>query len=184
MAASISAGRRLGCSSTSRTPLAASRAPLARSRLVVRAATAMDINVEAYCCLVRAAAARGRAPGSLRGAPLLSPQKVPAGRHACGAHGLHRRSPRSCCYTSRSPPPEPRICRASRTDPCRRPAPCRPLPPQGLAHCFRKGEDGKLVDVFVIEPLSASSLECMAPKPIRYLRNHYKVQHRESWLVD
>jgi hypothetical protein len=33
---------------------------------------------------------------------------------------------------------------------------------QGLAHCFRKGDDGKLEDLFVIEPLSASSLECMA----------------------
>ncbi|KIY95315.1 hypothetical protein MNEG_12646 [Monoraphidium neglectum] len=32
----------------------------------------------------------------------------------------------------------------------------------GLAHCFRKKEDGKLEDVFVIEPLSATSLECMA----------------------
>lgn len=33
---------------------------------------------------------------------------------------------------------------------------------QGLAHCFRKNDEGKLEDVLVIEPLSASSLECMA----------------------
>ncbi|GBF89406.1 hypothetical protein Rsub_01978 [Raphidocelis subcapitata] len=32
----------------------------------------------------------------------------------------------------------------------------------GMAHCFKKNENGKLEDVFVIEPLSASSLECMA----------------------
>ena len=33
---------------------------------------------------------------------------------------------------------------------------------QGLAHCFERGEDGgKLQDVFVIEPVSANSLECM-----------------------
>jgi phosphatidylinositol glycan class S len=32
----------------------------------------------------------------------------------------------------------------------------------GLAHCFERGEDGgKLQDVFVIEPVSANSLECM-----------------------
>lgn len=32
----------------------------------------------------------------------------------------------------------------------------------GLAHCFKKNDAGKLEDVFVIEPLGASSLECMA----------------------
>jgi hypothetical protein len=32
----------------------------------------------------------------------------------------------------------------------------------GLAHCFEKGDDGKLQDCFVIEPISANSLECMA----------------------
>lgn len=32
----------------------------------------------------------------------------------------------------------------------------------GLAHCFKKNDEGKLEDVFVIEPLSATSLECMA----------------------
>lgn len=31
----------------------------------------------------------------------------------------------------------------------------------GLAHCFEKGDDAKLQDVFVIEPVSANSLECM-----------------------
>lgn len=32
----------------------------------------------------------------------------------------------------------------------------------GLAHCFERSEDGgKLVDAFVIEPVSANSLECM-----------------------
>lgn len=31
----------------------------------------------------------------------------------------------------------------------------------GLAHCFEKGDDGKLQDCFVIEPISANSLECM-----------------------
>ena len=34
--------------------------------------------------------------------------------------------------------------------------------PQGLAHCFEKSEEGKLVDRMVIEPVSANSLECMA----------------------
>ncbi len=33
---------------------------------------------------------------------------------------------------------------------------------QGLAHCFEKGDDGKLTDRFVIEPITANSLECMA----------------------
>ena len=33
---------------------------------------------------------------------------------------------------------------------------------QGLAHCFVKNEDGKLADQFVIEPITANSLECMA----------------------
>ncbi|GAB4820506.1 hypothetical protein N2152v2_007552 [Parachlorella kessleri] len=32
----------------------------------------------------------------------------------------------------------------------------------GLAHCFEKGDDGKLTDRFVIEPITANSLECMA----------------------
>lgn len=32
----------------------------------------------------------------------------------------------------------------------------------GLSHCFEKNEEGKLVDRFQIEPVSASSLECMA----------------------
>lgn len=31
----------------------------------------------------------------------------------------------------------------------------------GLAHCFDRTDDGKLQDVFVIEPMSANSLECM-----------------------
>eukprot|EP00803_Ostreobium_quekettii_P011565 evm.model.scf_130EXC.8 EVM.evm.TU.scf_130EXC.8 scf_130EXC:112879-114990(+) len=32
----------------------------------------------------------------------------------------------------------------------------------GLSHCFEKTEEGKLDDKFVIEPIGASSLECMA----------------------
>ena len=32
---------------------------------------------------------------------------------------------------------------------------------QGLAHCFRKDENGKLMDHFVIEPISANSLEVL-----------------------
>lgn len=32
----------------------------------------------------------------------------------------------------------------------------------GLAHCFEKTDDGKLTDRFIIEPISANSLECMA----------------------
>jgi hypothetical protein len=32
----------------------------------------------------------------------------------------------------------------------------------GLAHCFEKGDDGKLVDRLVIEPISANSLEAMS----------------------
>ncbi|PSC72627.1 hypothetical protein C2E20_4052 [Micractinium conductrix] len=31
----------------------------------------------------------------------------------------------------------------------------------GLAHCFAKGEDGKLQDQYVIEPITANALECM-----------------------
>nr|PNR29391.1 hypothetical protein PHYPA_028084 [Physcomitrium patens] len=31
----------------------------------------------------------------------------------------------------------------------------------GLAHCFRKDENGKLKDVFVVEPVTAGTLECM-----------------------
>ena len=31
----------------------------------------------------------------------------------------------------------------------------------GLAHCFEKNSEGKLSDVFVIEPISANALECM-----------------------
>ncbi|KAJ9505058.1 hypothetical protein QJQ45_021403, partial [Haematococcus lacustris] len=33
---------------------------------------------------------------------------------------------------------------------------------KGLAHCFEKSDEGKLVDRMVIEPLSASSMECLA----------------------
>lgn len=32
----------------------------------------------------------------------------------------------------------------------------------GLAHCFEKNDDGKLVDRLVIEPISANSLEAMS----------------------
>ncbi|KAL3143485.1 hypothetical protein ABBQ38_002292 [Trebouxia sp. C0009 RCD-2024] len=32
----------------------------------------------------------------------------------------------------------------------------------GLGHCFEKTEEGKLKDKFVIEPITANSLECMA----------------------
>ena len=32
----------------------------------------------------------------------------------------------------------------------------------GLAHCFEKNDDGKLRDCYVIEPISANALECMA----------------------
>jgi len=32
----------------------------------------------------------------------------------------------------------------------------------GLAHCFSKGDDGKLTDRFVIEPISANQIEAMA----------------------
>jgi len=31
----------------------------------------------------------------------------------------------------------------------------------GLAHCFKKDEDGKLKDAFVVEPVTAGTLECM-----------------------
>ena len=41
---------------------------------------------------------------------------------------------------------------------------CMCLPPQGLAHCFRKDDNGKLMDHFVIEPISANSLE-VRPHP-------------------
>ena len=42
------------------------------------------------------------------------------------------------------------------------PSSTHPPTPQGLAHCFEKNDDGKLSEVFVIEPISANSLECMA----------------------
>eukprot|EP00195_Chlamydomonas_chlamydogama_P007780 CAMPEP_0202890766 /NCGR_PEP_ID=MMETSP1392-20130828/1072_1 /ASSEMBLY_ACC=CAM_ASM_000868 /TAXON_ID=225041 /ORGANISM="Chlamydomonas chlamydogama, Strain SAG 11-48b" /LENGTH=212 /DNA_ID=CAMNT_0049574401 /DNA_START=192 /DNA_END=830 /DNA_ORIENTATION=- len=32
----------------------------------------------------------------------------------------------------------------------------------GIAHCFEKNSEGKLRDIMLIEPISASSLECMA----------------------
>lgn len=32
----------------------------------------------------------------------------------------------------------------------------------GLSHCYVKGDDGKLVDQYVIEPINANSIECMA----------------------
>lgn len=32
---------------------------------------------------------------------------------------------------------------------------------QGLAHCYEKGDDGHVVDRFLIEPVSANSLESM-----------------------
>lgn len=32
----------------------------------------------------------------------------------------------------------------------------------GLAHCFERLDDGKLLDRFVIEPITANSLECMS----------------------
>ncbi|KAF8067372.1 Ferredoxin-1 [Scenedesmus sp. PABB004] len=31
-----------------------------------------------------------------------------------------------------------------------------------MSHCFKKADDGRLADVMVIEPISSSSLECMA----------------------
>ena len=37
-----------------------------------------------------------------------------------------------------------------------------PASPQGLAHCYAKNDEGKLVDQFVIEPITAAALECMA----------------------
>lgn len=38
---------------------------------------------------------------------------------------------------------------------------CSP-PKQGLSHCYVKNQDGKLQDQYVIEPITANSLECMA----------------------
>lgn len=35
-------------------------------------------------------------------------------------------------------------------------------PPQGLAHCFEKEDGGKLSDRWLIEPITANALECMA----------------------
>lgn len=32
----------------------------------------------------------------------------------------------------------------------------------GLSHCYAKNEDGKLADQYMIEPITANSLECMA----------------------
>lgn len=32
----------------------------------------------------------------------------------------------------------------------------------GLSHCYAKNDDGKLVDQYMIEPITANSLECMA----------------------
>lgn len=45
------------------------------------------------------------------------------------------------------------------------PTPPPPLPChlcQGLSHCYAKNEDGKLADQYMIEPITANSLECMA----------------------
>jgi len=36
------------------------------------------------------------------------------------------------------------------------------LPPQGLSVCYEKRDNGRLAERLMIEPLSASSLECMA----------------------
>lgn len=36
------------------------------------------------------------------------------------------------------------------------------LQSQGLSHCFERAKEGGLADVMVIEPISSSSLECMA----------------------
>jgi hypothetical protein len=33
---------------------------------------------------------------------------------------------------------------------------------QGLSHCFEKNAKGKLTDRYMIEPITANSLECMA----------------------
>lgn len=33
---------------------------------------------------------------------------------------------------------------------------------QGLAHCYAKNDSGKLADQYIIEPITANSLECMA----------------------
>jgi hypothetical protein len=50
---------------------------------------------------------------------------------------------------------------------------------QGLAHCFERGEDGgKLQDVFVIEPVSANSLECMVAGECRGIAARSAVAQR------
>ena len=42
------------------------------------------------------------------------------------------------------------------------PGALRPGPvPKGLAHCFRKNDEGKLEELQVLEPVAATSLECM-----------------------
>ena len=32
---------------------------------------------------------------------------------------------------------------------------------QGVSHCFQKDEEGKLEEVEIIEPINATTLECM-----------------------
>ncbi len=57
------------------------------------------------------------------------------------------------------------LATASSTSPVPWPTPVDParlLRSQGLSHCYAKNEDGKLVDQYVIEPITANSLECMA----------------------
>lgn len=39
---------------------------------------------------------------------------------------------------------------------------------QGRAHCFEKDDENNLEDCFVIEPISANSLECMAVGMINF----------------
>ena len=52
---------------------------------------------------------------------------------------------------ARPMPPPPALC-PSAALPC----------PQGLSHCYAKNDDGKLVDQYMIEPITANSLEGMA----------------------
>ena len=92
----------------------------------------------------RAAAARPIMPAPRAAATQLSRRLAPARRPA----GAARRAPAApraaAVYGSEwATPPATYLC-------------------LGLAHCFEKGDDGKLADRFLIEPVSANSLEAMA----------------------
>lgn len=61
---------------------------------------------------------------------------------------------------------------------------CLLLSVQGLSHCFEKADGGGLTDVMVIEPISSSSLECMATGEVAVLLcPKFSLQHPPGTLL-